>query len=150
MKAKQIQPVFVQYIPEHLETGKLYISKEFRTALHKCCCGCGEEVVTPLSPADWKLKEGRGTVSLSPSIGNWSLPCKSHYFIHQNQVVWAEQFSASKIKRVKERDRKDKQRYINQKNSSAQDRTSPSVEPNHGIDFLAMLQTFWKWLRSWF
>ena len=30
-----------------------------------------------------------GTVSLRPSIGNWQLPCRSHYFIVRNRVVWA-------------------------------------------------------------
>jgi len=28
---------------------------EYATAVHKCACGCGKEVVTPLSPTDWKL-----------------------------------------------------------------------------------------------
>jgi hypothetical protein len=27
----------------------------FRTAAHCCCCGCGEEVVTPFTPTDWSM-----------------------------------------------------------------------------------------------
>ncbi len=30
----------------------LYISIPYVTAAHKCPCGCGEEIVTPLSPTD--------------------------------------------------------------------------------------------------
>ncbi|WP_373282870.1 DUF6527 family protein [Leeia aquatica] len=37
-----------------------------------CCCGCGEKVITPLNPAKWHLLKEGGTVSLSPSIGNWN------------------------------------------------------------------------------
>ena len=32
------------------------------------------------------------TVSLHPSIGNWSFPCRSHYWIRGNRVVWAGAF----------------------------------------------------------
>ena len=46
---------FVQAIPEKLEDGTLYVSMDYATVVHKCCCGCGREVVTPLSPTDWKL-----------------------------------------------------------------------------------------------
>ena len=31
--------------------------------------------------------DGR-TISLNPSIGNWSYPCRSHYWIKGNRVVW--------------------------------------------------------------
>ena len=48
MKIKQIRPESVEFIPEHIEEGVLYISELYRTAVHKCCCGCGQEVVTPL------------------------------------------------------------------------------------------------------
>jgi hypothetical protein len=33
----------------------LYVSLEYATAIHACACGCGNEVVTPLSPNGWKL-----------------------------------------------------------------------------------------------
>jgi hypothetical protein len=38
---------FVEYIPEQLEERTIYISIRFATAVHRCCCGCGREVVTP-------------------------------------------------------------------------------------------------------
>lgn len=31
-------------------------------------------MVTPLNPAKWGLTEVNGTVSLNPSVGNWSFP----------------------------------------------------------------------------
>src|SRR5712664_1055270 len=79
---------FVRSVPEALEQGVLYVSIEYATAIHRCCCGCGKEVVTPLSPRDWKLTFDGETVSLHPSIGNWSFPCRSHYWIKQDRVEW--------------------------------------------------------------
>ena len=55
---------FVEFIPEHLPEGTIYVSIRFATASHKCCCGCGKEVVTPLSPTDWKLTFDGETISL--------------------------------------------------------------------------------------
>ena len=80
---------FVKSVPEHLDDGVLYISIEYATVIHKCCCGCGKEVVTPLSPKDWKLTFDGETISLSPSIGNWNFNCQSHYWIRNNLVEWA-------------------------------------------------------------
>jgi hypothetical protein len=76
-----IRHEFVDLIPDALEDGVLYVSVQYATALHLCCCGCGSEVVTPLSPTDWSLTFDGDTVSLRPSIGNYSFPCRSHYFI---------------------------------------------------------------------
>jgi Family of unknown function (DUF6527) len=92
-----LAPKFVQYIPDALDPGILYVSMEFATASHQCVCGCGSEVVTPLSPTFWTLIFD-GTVSLDPSIGNWSFPCRSHYWIEKNRVVWAPQWSKEQIK----------------------------------------------------
>jgi hypothetical protein len=46
---------FVEFIPDELKEWTIYISIPYATVAHKCCCGCGTEVVTPLSPTDWKL-----------------------------------------------------------------------------------------------
>lgn len=83
------RPEFVQTVPETIEEGVLYISPAFEVAVHNCACGCGHEVVTPLDPSGWRLFRNGERVSLRPSIGNWSFPCKSHYFIVNNAVVWA-------------------------------------------------------------
>jgi hypothetical protein len=51
-----MQHKFVEFIPDELDTGVLYISTTYATVVHKCCCGCGNEVVTPLTPNDWQLE----------------------------------------------------------------------------------------------
>ena len=94
---KTLSHEFVEFVPDVVEEGKLYISIEYATVVHKCCCGCGKEVVTPLSPADWKLIFDGKTISLDPSIGNWSFPCRSHYWIRNNRVRWAENWPQSLI-----------------------------------------------------
>ena len=73
----------VDFIPRQLNERTLCISIEFATATHKCFCGCGAEVVTPISPVGWQLIFDGETVSLSPSVGSWSLKCKSHYWIRR-------------------------------------------------------------------
>jgi len=80
---------FVENIPEVLEQGVLYVSIPYRTMVHRCACGCGEEVVTPIGPSAWKMTYDGGGVSIAPSIGNWSLPCRSHYWIKRSQILWA-------------------------------------------------------------
>jgi len=118
MKQAIITPQFVEFIPDQLQEGVLYVSEKYSTAIHKCCCGCGKEVVTPLTPVDWKLKKEGKTVTLFPSIGNWNYPCQSHYWIRRNRVEWARAMTKQQIIRVQERDRKDKELYITQTNAS--------------------------------
>jgi len=91
-----LTPIFVEYIPRELDPGKLYVSMAYATASHLCACGCGERVVTPLSPSGWTLHFD-GQVTLSPSIGNWQQPCRSHYFIRGNRIVGAAQWSQTRI-----------------------------------------------------
>ena len=100
---------FVRVIPEKLESRKLYVSMDYATAVHKCCCGCGREVVTPLSPTDWKLIYDGMSISLYPSIGNWSFECQSHYWIDRSTVTWAGRWSRKRIEtnRAHERIEKD-------------------------------------------
>lgn len=107
-----ITPLFVDIIPDRLEEGILYICERYGTAIHKCCCGCGEEVVTPLSPVDWSFRREGGTVTLSPSIGNWSFTCRSHYLIRQNRIVWAGGITDTQVERIKTHDKADKEAYI--------------------------------------
>lgn len=98
-------------MPDVLEPGILYISITYCTAMHLCVCGCGHEVVTPLSPTDWELTFDGKNVSLNPSIGNWSFPCKSHYFIKQNKVRYARKWEDDEIGLNRKADRK-KKRYF--------------------------------------
>ena len=92
-----MRPEYVEFIPKGLEDGVLYISKKFRTATHRCCCGCGAKIVTPLRETEFSLTQRGDTASLYPSIGNWDHPCQSHYWIKDNQVVWAGTMSKEQI-----------------------------------------------------
>lgn len=122
MKVVVLKHQFVTSVPEKPEEGILYVSLPYRTAIHKCCCGCGHEVVTPLSPTDWKLTFDGVSVSLFPSIGNWSLPCRSHYFIERGRVEWADEWSDAKIAAGRAHDRQLKERYYG-------DRSEPEQAP---------------------
>jgi len=95
----------VETIPRALEEGVLYVSQKYKTAAHLCCCGCGNKVVTPLKPGSWRLEVQAGTPSLYPSVGNWSLPCQSHYVVRRGHVNWAKKFSLEKIQANREHDR---------------------------------------------
>lgn len=106
-KISTVRHVFVEFAPSQLEPGVLYVSFQYSSVLHVCCCGCGREVVTPLSPAQWSLTYDGRAITLEPSIGNWSFPCRSHYWIRRNKVVWGPRFSQEKINIVREKDRDD-------------------------------------------
>jgi Family of unknown function (DUF6527) len=87
----------VTYIPKELSQGILYLSKEYAVAGHLCACGCGSKVITPLGPAEWTYSERNEHPTLYPSIGNWQMPCRSHYFITEGQVQWAARWSDAQI-----------------------------------------------------
>ena len=95
-----ITPRFVEFVPESLEQGVLYVSMQYSTASHLCACGCGAVVVTPLKPTGWTLSFD-GKVSLDPSIGNWSMNCKSHYWIKKNQIQWSRKWGKDEIADVR-------------------------------------------------
>jgi hypothetical protein len=91
LKKVEIEPIYVEFIPEILEENKVYISEEYGTSTHSCLCGCGNKVIMPIDNIinghdyGWKLiKENNGTVSFTPSVGNYQIPCKSHYIITKN------------------------------------------------------------------
>jgi hypothetical protein len=117
---------FVEYIPAKLEEGTLYVSVAFATAAHLCCCGCGHEVVTPLSPTDWELAFNGESVSLEPSIGNWSFECRSHYWIKRDRVQWARTWSGAEIARVRALDVGRKEEYYHREVVPAPMRARPS------------------------
>ncbi len=102
---------FVEFMPKVLDEGVLYVSMTYATASHRCLCGCGMKVVTPLSPTDWRLIFDGDSVSLHPSIGNWSYPCRSHYVLRGNRVIWAGPMSDTDVRAVRDADAHDKRRY---------------------------------------
>ncbi len=121
---------FVEYIPEELEERTVYISVAYGTAVHKCCCGCGREVVTPLSPTGWQLILDGKSVSLYPSIGSWSLPCQSHYFITKNKVVWVPKWTKQQIARGRAADARAKEKYYAATPAPASEKVTPNATPS--------------------
>lgn len=119
LKTQLLHPKFVENFPDILEEGVLYVSEEYATAGHRCCCGCGEEVITPLNQAQWQLSKSGTGVSLHPSVGNWKFACRSHYWIRNNRIIDAGPISNVDIENVKKRDRKDKDLYLKQVNAAA-------------------------------
>jgi Family of unknown function (DUF6527) len=129
MRHTHLEHRFIEYIPECLEAGVLYISIEYATAVHRCCCGCGQEVVTPFTPIDWSLIFDGETVSLHPSIGNWSLSCRSHYFIRRGQVIEASTWSDEQIEDNRRKDRTGKESYYVKPTSINTIKTAPDITP---------------------
>ena len=95
---------FVEFIPNELEANTIYVSIPYATAIHNCCCGCGNRVVTPLSPADWKLIFDGRSISLEPSIGNWNFPCRSHYWVRNNRVIWSDELTDEEVAVARKKD----------------------------------------------
>lgn len=112
MRHTSIDHVFVEFIPSELKEGVLYISIPYATATHKCACGCGNKVVTPISPIDWQLFFDGDSVSLTPSIGNWEFPCRSHYWIKADKVRWAEAWTPEQIVSGRQREARDREQYF--------------------------------------
>ncbi|MCA9253650.1 MAG: DUF6527 family protein [Phycisphaerae bacterium] len=138
LRHRRLEHRFVTHVPDRLEPGVLYISVEYCTVSHLCCCGCGEEIVTPLSPTDWKLTYNGESVTLSPSIGNWSLNCRSHYFIERSRIAEALPWSDEEIAEGQRRNREAKRRYYGTSENSDGDSGKPkslarSNDSNVGI-----------------
>lgn len=88
-----IEHRFVDSAPDVLDDGVLYVSIRYATALHLCPCGCGSEIVTPISRKGWSLIFDGVSVTLHPSVGNWNYPCRSHYWIRLDRIEWAKEHS---------------------------------------------------------
>lgn len=95
MKTTVFEIVRVEFMPNELEQGKLYLSKEYKTVIHACACGCETRTVTPIDNERHERGEDRWwgiypsweaeLISIQASILN--KPCNAHYYITNNQVV---------------------------------------------------------------
>ncbi len=137
-----MQHRFVEIIPDAVEDDVLYISLKYCTAIHKCVCGCGNEVVTPISPTDWKLIFDGKTVSLSPSIGNWNFNCQSHYWIKRNEIVYAREWDKEEIQFGRANDEKRKAKYYNEENESVSSVTKRPKKKKRWKKFLKSIFSF--------
>jgi hypothetical protein len=139
---------FVEFIPEELKHETLYISIRFATVSHLCPCGCANKVVTPLRPTDWKLTFDGKTISLHPSIGNWSFPCQSHYWVRNNRVHLAEQWSHAEIDSGRAHDRRSKERYFSGIEET-DDLATLAQDPEIVRPMPAEKGSWWKRLWRW-
>lgn len=90
MVLKEFELQVVHRVPEDLCPGVLYVCFDCNVIAHLCACGCKEKVILPIDPDFWSVRYDGETVSLAPSIGNFQFPCKSHYWIKENKVIWAD------------------------------------------------------------
>lgn len=134
---------FVEYIPAELEDGTIYVSIPYETVVHRCCCGCGSKVITPLSPRDWKLIFDGQSISLDPSIGNWSFSCQSHYWITRNKVRWAWKWSPEEIYTARVEDQLGKEGYYQRDGKPVIARAQHTVEGNARESVWQKLKTWW-------
>ncbi|MCL6266584.1 DUF6527 family protein [Flagellimonas myxillae] len=108
---------FVGFIPDDIQEGVIYISLEYKSVIHKCACGCGREVNTPLHPTGWKLLYDGETISLKPSVGNWSFDCKSHYWITKSEIKWSSEWSDEVIHEARKNEESERREYYRNKDS---------------------------------
>ena len=132
---------FVDTLPDKLEDGILYVCVQYATSAHNCFCGCGREVVTPIHPTKWQMTFNGIGVSLYPSIGNWSLACKSHYWLRNGRVSWADTWSDDEIALARSRDTVDQAEFFGKPASPPAAAVKPS-EPENG--------SLWHWLADRF
>lgn len=156
MRHTQLEHRFVEQLPEHLESGVLYICMKYATSAHSCCCGCGEEVITPFTPTDWKMTFDGETVSLSPSIGNWNFACRSHYFIRSGRVIEAEAWTIEQVEMGRRKDKSSKAGYYSMLEQTeaakpAPDATAPlkttRIRPSFIKRCIGALRRFWRNFR---
>jgi hypothetical protein len=142
MRHRRLAHRFVEHIPEILEPGLIYISLEYATSAHSCCCGCGEEVVTPITPTDWKITFDGETISMWPSVGNWTLACRSHYVIDRGEVVRAEPWTDEEVDAERRRAGGARARYY------SGDRADDAPSPTAAQAAPSRTQGGW-WRRAW-
>ena len=143
IRHSRLEHRFVRHIPEALEPGVIYISMDYATAAHSCCCGCGQEVVTPFTPTDWRMTFDGETISLRPSIGNWNLPCRSHYVIDKSRIVEAGPWSDEQVAAERARDKAAKAKFYGSQVPAAP-QAPPAPPPQ------VKLQGLWTSIRRWF
>lgn len=116
-----LQFKFVDFIPDVINQGVIYISLKYKTAIHKCACGCKNEVVTPFSPTDWQLTFDGESISLKPSIGNWNFECRSHYLLVRNEIIHVKKWTESQIDSGRKKDKSRKKWFFSKKRKNEND-----------------------------
>jgi hypothetical protein len=133
-KLTKIKLIRVHYVPKTLEPGLLYVSEEFGAALHLCACGCGSKVSTPLGPTAWTVAETPAGPSLHPSVGNWQLACKSHYWITSGNILWSGAWTQEQVNSGRKVEEQRRRTYYDEMDRQ---RHRP-------------LSRLWRWIKSLF
>ena len=150
MRHQTLAHRFVRTVPRELDPGVLYISMDYATAVHSCCCGCGERVVTPFTPTDWRMTFDGETISLSPSVGNWNQKCRSHYVVQRGRVVESGTWSDAQVEAERRRDKRAKAAHYGQSASSAASAESARV-PYVAVQKPEQRPSnVWSRIKSWF
>lgn len=144
MQHHTLEHRFVRNVPRELEPGVLYISMEYATAVHSCCCGCSERVVTPFTPTDWHMTFDGESISLHPSVGNWNQKCRSHYVIQKSRVLEAGTWTNAQIEAERRRDKRAKAAYYGGVNEVPGHSSTPAMQrkaqPSSSV---------WSRLKAW-
>jgi hypothetical protein len=149
MKSTVLNHQFVEFIPKVLEDGILYVSMTYATAAHNCCCGCSNKVITPLTPTDWKLIYDGESISITPSIGNWSFPCQSHYWIKHGKIKWSGKWSSEEIAEGRKKDRIAKKKQFSDDSTAPTTASVPQPEATPlKAPAIGFWSSIWQWLRS--
>ena len=139
---------FVESVPDELASDVLYVCIPFATVVHKCACGCGNEVVTPLSPTDWRLTFNGVSISLYPSIGNWSFPCRSHYFIEYGNVRWSRSWSDREIAQGRQLGAMEKEEYFTRRAPPEPATSDAPPSPDESEPQVGCYARLIRWLRG--
>lgn len=150
MRHQTLEHRFVRNIPRELDSGVLYISMDYATAVHSCCCGCGERVVTPFTPTDWCMTFDGESISLCPSVGNWNQKCQSHYVIQGSRVLEAGPWSEKQVESERRRDKMAKAAHYGKPMSDLPDVLLPAEGAStNTVTRRRSSLNLWSRLKSW-
>ncbi|MHB0851152.1 DUF6527 family protein [Stutzerimonas nitrititolerans] len=119
---------------------------DYATAVHSCCCGCGDRVVTPFTPTDWRMTFDGESISLHPSVGNWNQKCRSHYVIQRSRVLEAGPWSQGQIEAERLRDKKAKAAHYGSLHEARREFPGSATG---GQSATAHSRSIWTRLKAW-
>lgn len=89
----------VERIPAQMQEGVVYHTEEFELAGLLCACGCGHRI-TLLVPDSHQVLNVGGYATITPSVGVFDAPCKSHFIISAGDVSWLPAFTGAQAARI--------------------------------------------------
>jgi hypothetical protein len=152
MRHQTLEHRFLRNVPRELDPAVLYISMDFATAVHSCCCGCGDRVVTPFTPTDWRMTFDGESISLHPFVGNWNQKCQSHYVIRRNRVLEAGPWSNAQIEAERRHDKMAKAAHYREQQGAQTGASLPPAGLASTTDMQDKIQpipSIWSRVKSW-